>query len=323
MNDHLTKHRAAMAQQAWPVVERFIQEHPQYTIDPDQAGSASTTNYVIFGHRTEPWGEQRVVFKYFCQDERKQRELFALRHFAATGVVPQLLAEYGQRLIVVSWIPGSWISAPTDAAFDANARAQAGHSLGGAAAKLVSVPLSAAVAQEFERRFYDGEVLTAYLQGILQASWAIQRQVACYHDPIFANSLASIEANLPIILAQPRLLYDQDALNVHFLDNRCSGFFDLEMCRVGTAAMQIGSLWRIIATYNVWDAFGQGFADVTRRGLGPQDLAASRAFAHFLVWRSISDYGDWHGEPLSDAEMAAVIEKSADHRQEIELYNRV
>lgn len=323
MNDHLTRHRAAMAQQAWPVVERFIQAHPQYTVDPDQAGSTSTTNYVIFGHRTEPWGEQRVVFKYFCQDERKERELFALRHFANTGVVPQLLAESGQRLIVVSWIPGSWIPAPTDAAFDANARAQAGHSLGEATAKLVSVPLSAAAAQEFERRFYDGEGLTAYLQGILQASWAIHRQVACYRDPIFADSLANIEANLPIILAQPRLLYDQDALNVHFLDNRCSGFFDLEMCRVGTAAMQIGSLWRIIATYNVWDAFGQGFADVTGRELGPQDLAASRAFAHFLVWRSISDYGDWHGEPLSDAEMAAVIESSAGHRQEIELYNSV
>src|SRR5215213_2785272 len=100
MNDHLTRHRAAMAQQAWPVVERFIQAHPQYTIDPDQAGSASNTNYVIFGHRGEHWaeegGEQRVVFKYFCEDERKARELFALHHFADTGVVPQLLAESGQ-----------------------------------------------------------------------------------------------------------------------------------------------------------------------------------------------------------------------------------
>ena len=32
MTDHLTKHRAAMAQEAWPVVQRFVQTHPQYTI---------------------------------------------------------------------------------------------------------------------------------------------------------------------------------------------------------------------------------------------------------------------------------------------------
>lgn len=318
MSDHLTKHRAEMAQQAWPVVERFIQEHPQYTIDPDQTGSASVTNYVVFGHR----GDERVVFKYFCRDERKERELFALRHFADTGVVPHLLKEYNQRLMVASWIPGSWIPDPTDETFDAHARAQAGYTLGQATAKLVNVPLLSSVAQEFESRFYDGEVLTAYLQGILQASWAIHRQVTCYSDSLFADSLASIEANLPYLLSQPRLLYHQDAMNVHFLDYRCSGFFDLEMCRVGTAAMQIGSLWWIIATYGVWDAFAQGFADGTGRTLGPQDLAASRAFAHFLVWRYISDYGDWHGEALDDAKMATVVEQAVGHRRMLELYTQ-
>lgn len=319
MTDHLTKHRAEMAQQAWPVVERFTQEYPQYTIDPDQAGSASITNYVTFGQ----WGEQPIVFKYFCQDERKEREVFALRHFAATGVVPQLLAESGPRLIVVSRIPGGWIPKPSDATFDVSARAEAGRTLGQAAAKLATVPLPAAVAQTFESRFYDGEALTDYIHGILQASRAIQQCVACYRDPFFADSLAQIEANLPAILGQPRLLYHQDAMNVHFLANRCSGFFDLEMCRLGTVPMQIGSLWPIIATYQVWDVFAQGFGDVTGDLLGPHDLAASRAFAHFLVWRYISDYGDWHGEWLSDAEMAIVVEKSASHRQELVLYNTV
>lgn len=316
MTDHLTKHRAEMARLAWPAVERFIQGNPHYTINADQSGSASVTNYVVFGRR----GEQPVVFKYFCQDERKEREVFALRHFAEAGVAPQLIEEYDQRLIVVSWIPGGWMPDLTDKTFDANARTLAGRTLGQATAKLVCTPLSTAAAQTFESRFYDGEKLTDYLQNILQASWSIHRQVACYSDPVFAQSLANIEANLPYILNQPRLLYHQDAMNVHFADSQCSGFFDLEMCRVGTEAMQIGSLWRIIATYGVWNVFAQGFADVTGRTLGPEDFAACRAFAHFLVWRYISDYGDWHGEPRSDAEMAAEVERAVRHRSEIELY---
>ena len=61
MTDHLTKHRAAMAQEAWPAVERFIQQYPSYTIDDDQDGSIGNTNYVIFGHR----GEEPIIFKYF------------------------------------------------------------------------------------------------------------------------------------------------------------------------------------------------------------------------------------------------------------------
>jgi hypothetical protein len=87
--DHLTKHRTEMARQAWPVVEQFIQEHPQYRVATDQSRSLSNTNYVIFGQQDD----EPVVFKYFCQDERKERELFALRHFATTGVVPQVMAE--------------------------------------------------------------------------------------------------------------------------------------------------------------------------------------------------------------------------------------
>ncbi len=317
MTDHLTKHRAEMTRQAWPAVERFVQEYPQYTIDADQSGNASVTNYVIFGHQ----GEQPVVIKYFCQDERKEREVFALRHFAITGIVPQLLEDYDQRLIVMSRIPGSWLPDLAEKSLAASERAQAGRTLGQATAKLTSVPLPEAVAQNFENRFYEGQGLIDYLQGILQASWAIHQKVACYGDEIFAQSLARIEANLPYILAQPRLLYHQDAMNVHFADNRFTGFFDLEMCKVGTEAMQICSLWWIIATYGVWDAFAEGFAEEARRGLGSQDFAAAQAFAHFLVWRYISDYGDWHGEPLNDRKMAAIIENAVEHRRAIEFYN--
>lgn len=317
MSDQIKQHRAAMERQAWPVVERFVQDHPQYRVDANQSGSQSVTNYVIFGHRKDHSGDQRVIFKYFCRDERKQRELFALRHFAATGLVPQLLEDEGPRLIVISYISGTFLPRPEDdpAAFQAVDRQVMGRTLGAATAQLVNTPLTAEAAQEFENRFYDGETLPAYLQGILQASQAIHQRVACYQGELFGRSLALIEENLPFILAQPRLLYHQDAANMHFVGSRFSGFFDLEMCRVGTEAMQIGSLGHVMAPYGVQDGFTQGFADVTGRVLNAEDWAASRAFAHFMVWRYISDYGDWQGEPLPPEQMAEVVAQAEGHRQ--------
>lgn len=317
MSDQLAKHRAEMARQAWPVVEQFIQKHPQYRVDANQSGSQSVTNYVIFGHRIDYQGEARVIFKYFCRDERKQREIFALRHFANTGLVPQLLEDEGARLIVVSHIPGAFLPRPEDnlAAFHGVDRQLMGYTLGEATAKLISTPLGAQVATEFESRFYDGETLPAYFQNILQASWAIHQRVDCYKDERFGRSLALIEESLPFMLAQPRLLYHQDALNMHFVGSRFRGFFDLEMCRVGNVAMQIGSLWTVIASYDVWEPFAQGFASATGHTLTPPEVAASRAFAHFMLWRSISDYGDWQGEPLPDDQMGAALAQADGYRQ--------
>lgn len=319
MNDQIKKHRAEMERQAWPVVERFVQQHPEYRIDANQSGSQSVTNYVIFGHCAGHEGEQRVIFKYFCRDERKQREIFALRHFAATGIVPQLLEDEGPRLIVVSYIPGAFLPWPEDHAADVRAidRSVMGHTLGSATAKLITTPLPPHVAQEFESRFYDGETLPAYLQNILHASQAIHQRVDCYKDELFGRSLAVVAENLPRILAQPRLLYHQDALNMHFVGSCFSGFFDLEMCRVGTEAMQIGSLWSIINSYGVWDAFAHGFAEVTERSLTAPDWEASRAFAHFMIWRSISDYGEWQGTPLPPDQMAETVEQAEEYRQKL------
>jgi hypothetical protein len=308
-----------MKRQALPVVERFVQQNPQYTIDADQTGSQGVTNYVIFGQR----GDQPVVFKYFCADERKEREVFALRHFAATGLVPRLLEEHGQRLIIISRIPGGPLPDLGQNEHKVDTE-RIGYTLGQATANLVSVPLHPQVAQDFEDRFYAGQQrLTDYINSILQASWAIHQKVACYSGPLFASSLRDIEVNLPYILGQKRLLYHQDALNMHFADSRFTGFFDLEMCRVGVEAMQIGSLWYVFATYGGWEAFVQGFAAVTGHVLGQQDLNAGRAFAHFLVWRYISRYGDWRGEALTPDETKNEMAEAVKYQKSIELNNRI
>jgi hypothetical protein len=319
MSTHLERHRAEMEKLAYPAVEQFIARHPEYTLDPNQSGNQSATNYVIFGHR----GQEQVIFKYFCEDERKEREVYALRHFGETGFVPQLLEDVDKRLIVQSRIPGSWFPSPGDPAFSTVDAHRVGYTLGQATAALLNVPLSAQAARDFESHFYDGLALENYFRDILDASWLIHQNVDAYRTPLFAHSLESIETNLPYILSQKRLLYHQDAMNMHFSESNFTGFFDLEMCRIGTEAMQIGSLWYIFAIYNNWNAFAQGYAAVAGCELDEQDFAAARAFAHFLVWRYISRYGRWRGESGDVANRAEGEEDAAMYAKSIELNNKV
>ena len=82
---------------AVPAIEAFARSHTGYSIDDDQSGSYGNTNYVAFGHLNS----QAVVFKYFFDPERREREAYALRHWAHTGLVPNLIHD-GEHLHVQS-----------------------------------------------------------------------------------------------------------------------------------------------------------------------------------------------------------------------------
>ena len=319
MSTHMERHRAEMKRLAYPVVEDFVARNPRYSITSDQSGSQSATNYVIFGQH----GDEQVVFKYFCEDERKEREVYALRHFAATGLVPHLLVEDGPRLIVQSHIPGRGLIAPQGSAFATVDTQRVGYTLGQAVAALTSVPLSPQAARAYESTFYDGLPLEQYIGDILAAAQLIHQNVPAYGGSLFAASLASIKSSLDYLLAQPRLLYHQDALNMHFVGSDFAGFFDLEMCRVGTEAMQIGSLWYVCATYDNWRAFAQGFAKQSSRKLGKLDFYAAQAFAHFLVWRYISRSGRWHGDLLDAKEQAQEETHATEYANSINRNNQI
>ena len=76
-----------------------------------------------------------------------------------------------------------------------------------------------------------------------------------YSGATFADSLSFIDANLPTLLSGPRRLYHQDAGNMLCAGDRLLGFFDLEMCRVGTLAIQIGCLIGRMRHVDCWQAF--------------------------------------------------------------------
>ncbi len=298
--------RAALAAEAWNQVRDFTSRHPEYTIAPEQSGGQGNTNYVILGK----CGAERVVFKYFCQDERKDREVFGLRHWAASGLVPHLLAEQGRRLIAITLVPGEFLPAPEPKL--------AGRTLGQATARLAQTPLSPALAADFEQRFYEGRSFEQYYMEILQASRAIHERVDLYAGSLYGRSLDFVESQLPSLFGSERILYHQDAANAHFQDSRFSGFFDLEMCRVGTVAMQLGCLWGVCQLNAVWPSFASGFAAESGSPWTWQQDQTSRAVFELLVWRYISRYGEWHGEPLADGAMAQERADEAEYRADLE-----
>lgn len=288
--EHIRQHRQLMKNRATPAINRLVEMHPEYAIDPDQSGSASVTNYVIFGRR----GDELVVFKYFYDQERRAREIYGLKHWTPTGIVPRLYHDDGDLLIVIERFPGAFLPRPSEESFAEVDREVAGYSLGVATAKFCMTPIRAAAAHDFESRFYDGQKLEEYFAKIIGAGRSIVEKVEAYGADTFLRSLDFLEEQLASILAQPRMLYHQDA-QMHFADSRFCGFFDLEMCRVGTQAMQFGSMWGQFAECEHWSHFARGFASESGVQLTREDFEMGRAFAHFMVWRYITRYGEWRG----------------------------
>jgi hypothetical protein len=300
--EHMRRHRQLMHDEGEAAIAAFLLDHPHYSKDLDQSGLDSATNWVALGH----CGAEAVVFKYFCQDERQEREIYGLRHWAPTGLVPRLLHQEGKRFIVIQRIWGEFLSnqpGHQGADFTATDWDQVGTTLGQALAQLCQVPLSETAAQDFETRFYGGEKVEAYFGKILAAGRQIHDKVAAYQDESFGRSLDFIAAHLDRVFAPPRLLYNQDISNMLFAGNRFSGFFDLEMCRVGTLSVQLGSLWHTLVEFGLLPSFSRGFAAETGYDLNPDHIAGARAFYHLMVWRYLTQYGEWRGE--ENAELAS------------------
>ncbi len=293
---------------ALPVIEAFARAQG-YTLDEDQEGSHGNTNYVAFGHK----GPRAVVFKYYSEPERRERELYALRHWSRTGVVPEVLDDDGDRLIVqsrITVVPEANGIAPDPEII--------GQTLGVATAELFSVPLRAGQKEEFESSFYGGQTLECYIEEITEASIKIQQSIPYYSEEVFSDSLDLLTSHIPFLLAPPHRLYHQDALNVGLQSSRFSGFFDLEMCRVGTLPIQIGCLWAIFQQHHCWNAFVRGYASATGVQLGDKEREGARAFAHFMVWRYVSDYGQWRGDAREGIKQGVIEAEAQGYRRQIE-----
>jgi hypothetical protein len=277
-------------------VDTYIAGHPGYSRQGVAQPGQGATNRVVFARR----GEDRVVFKVFCERERKERECYALHHWRETGHVPELIADVDSTMIVMSHVPGVHLMRAREVDGDAAWRAacrEAGRAIG----TLTRVPWSAADRTAFEARFYDGlGTLDAYLGRVLELGWSIYARDPDYRDVFWGENLAFIERQREGILSQPRVLYHQDVSNLHVRQGRFMGFYDLEMCRAGCAVMQLASsLGMLEGEPAAWVPFREGWEAATHDPLGADERRAVAAANHLLRWREICRYMSYDGTPGS------------------------
>jgi len=281
-------------QEALAKVDAFIATHSGYTRQGVEQPAQGATNRVVFARR----GDGPVVFKVFCNAERKERECFAFNHWQETGLVPELIWDADPRMIVTSYVPGDFLPAAREVDGEVAWR-KACRETGRAIGSLTRVPLSAADRATFESRFYEGlGSLEAYLARIIELGRSIQARDPDFSDGFWRESLDFIETQLDGILSQPPVLYHQDPGNLHVRQGRFMGFFDLEMCRVGCTAMQLASSLGMLGGEKAgWDPFREGWEAATNARLGPGDRRTAAAAQHLLQWREISRYLSYDGTP--------------------------
>ena len=89
---------------AWDTVAEFVADRPDFRLDPD-IPTQGATNRVLYGRHNET----PIVYKYFGFPPRWRNELYCLRHYADTGVVPEVIASIPDKVIVMSRLPGHYL----------------------------------------------------------------------------------------------------------------------------------------------------------------------------------------------------------------------
>jgi hypothetical protein len=295
---------------ALKVVDNFIAANPEYSRHNIEQPKQGSTNRVIFATR----GQDNVVFKICCDNERKERECFGLRYWQDTGLVAKLIWDNDPRMLVMSHVPGTWLPLLRKSEGEIAWR-MATREYGRATAMLALTPLSLNAKAAFESKFYGKETVSDHLTKILRLGRAIHANDQDFRVQYWEQNLEFYESQIPLLLAQSSTLYHQD-LQGHVRNGKFQGFFDVEMCRTGCIAMQLGSaMGGILAQDHSWQYFLAGWEDAIGRELTETDRTTAAAFNTALVWRVISRYFTYDGTPGSGATWATPADSSWARRQ--------
>lgn len=303
-------------------VTAFVTDRPEYAIGADQPVSRGGTNRVTLGVRA---GEP-IVLKYFPPAWRWQNERFCLRHFATTGCVPRLLDEAPPHLLVIARLPGRDLDVTDLVPARVAALSQA---VGRALGRLVDTPLPApgppapgAPAWDARPRDFDALPWDQHrrdmLEGYLERCRPFQRDIPAYAGPLLARSLDLLEAQLEGFERQRHVLFHQDIANLRADRERFVGFYDLEMCRLGTEAMPLGAALGLCGPAGLeWPALLDGYEAQTAPGRGAPlpDALAVLAMHHLYHWQRICRWGAWEGDPNAVALRRASEADAGVHRR--------
>jgi len=293
-------------------VRAFIANHPDYVLDDVQPAYRGGTNCCTFGR----CGQMPVVFKSFTDPPRWRNERACLHHFSPTGLVPDILAEEPDHLIVMTRLDGTDIGGlGTSEIRTAAGLRSLSHAMGAALGTLASLPLPPppsgyAVARDFSVIPWHHDVRAA-IGHYTAIARRVQQSLPIYADAFFARSLARLEREADRVDRQPRCLFHEDISNARIAHATMVGFYDFEMCRLGTHAMQLGVAVGLCGPGKLdWPLLCAGFEQRTGRALTAVDLVSIVAMADLYAWIRICYWGWWDGE-ASNAHCMLVVAADA------------
>lgn len=280
--------RDAQYGQALAKVDVFIADRSEYTRENVVQPSQGFTNQVIFARRNA----DLVVFKVFCQEERKARECFALRHWHHTDFVPKVIWDDDPSMAIMSFIPGNFLGH-----FEASESVVEGvcFEAGRAFGALAQVPWTPADQAHFELPIYGdrSKRLEDEVRGLMTRARVFENPK--FQDAFWQDSIAFIESQLDALFAQPRFLCHGDAGHIHVDGDRFTGIYDVEMCFSGCEAMQLAYVLNALYGYfsegeNRWPSFCQGWGSVANKSFSLEDLRVAVAAHQWRCWGQIIGY---------------------------------
>ena len=282
-----------LQQEAEQVFAQFVEQYSQYSLDAAPINQGAT-NYLTRAFRKG----RPAILKYFGNPARWKNELFCLRHFGPTGVVPEVYDTLSECLIAMACIPGDSPRIGLDKTrASADDVRQVSRQFGQAVGKLVSMPLPEDSAEY--RAHLDWSIfswnsdLRIAIATYVELGRRVQQYVPSYADPFFSESLYLLES-------QRKVMYREDAGNFHVHQGQLAGLFDFEVCRPGTEVMQVNGMLGVGRGFNLdRDALIEGYVSETGNSTCLDDQLAIIAMDHLGKHIRICQYGGWDGSEAS------------------------
>ena len=290
---------------AYKAAREFASYDSRFSISNKKPLLQGNKNRVLRGY----YEDKPVVFKFYTDllkpnyFKRKSTESLFLRHAAATNVVPKLVFE-SNNFIIIEEIPGCSLEqkfSQINLNFN-NWLSKVAIRIGSAHACLANLLVSQEVFSNYYNLHSHGKTLEQSINDILETSLTICKEVENFHGLL--NTIDYIYEYLGEILNQPRILYkyDNNLGNIIVNNRGFQKFIDFEECYEGTKAIYLGAIfdclhqipWNqpadklTIRQCLPWEYIKQGYELYTKEPISSSLLEQIIAMAMFNAWFRIT-----------------------------------